>query len=461
MSDHIPPAGRAPLAGSELEGQMTRRRFLTAAGGAGAIMAFGTGCSGTYDVPAGFVSPASGKGGRTIVYWNLLSGGDGSHMEQMEAGYQRQHPEVNLQSTILQWGNPYYTKLAVATRSGSPPDVAIMHASRLYEFAPAHLLTPLDLDLLAAHGMQPGDFTPAAFQTVHYNGRLVAIPLDTHPFVQYYNTKVCRKAGLLDSSGQLPPIRGAAALLGVLRKLKSAGVTPAVCDQTNDPATPWRLFYSLYSQAGGKVLADQGKRVVLNEGLSKQVLSFIYQLAKEGLLNANADTAGGIALFQSGAAGLYWEGEWNVDVFQQGGLPFSMQPFPAVFGPGLAQADSHTFVVPVQPNADSERLSMVLTMIRSLLGQSLIWASGGHIPAWLPVQDSAAYRKLKPQSNYQSAADYVVYDPPAWYSGAGSDMENYAGSAIGELMLGGLSPAAAYQEMRSSFESLAQETVPV
>ena len=58
------------------------------------------------------------------------------------------------------------------------------------------------LDLLAAHGMEPKDFTPLAFSKAHYNGQLLCIPLDTHPFVQYYNTKVCKKAGLLDSSGR-------------------------------------------------------------------------------------------------------------------------------------------------------------------------------------------------------------------------------------------------------------------
>jgi multiple sugar transport system substrate-binding protein len=89
------------------------------------------------------------------VYWNLLSGGDGSHMEEMEAAYTKAHPGVNLESTILAWGNPYYTKLAMAIRSGSPPDVAIMHLSRINEFGPPGLLTPLSLDLLAAHGMEP------------------------------------------------------------------------------------------------------------------------------------------------------------------------------------------------------------------------------------------------------------------------------------------------------------------
>jgi multiple sugar transport system substrate-binding protein len=438
---------------------MNRRQFLVSGAVLGAGLA-AAGC-GTYDIGAGFTGSSGGPGNSTLVYWNLLSGGDGSHMQEMEAGYTKAHPGVDLQSTILTWGNPYYTKLAMAIRSGSPPDVAIMHLSRISQFGPPGLLTPLSLDLLAAHGMRPQDFTPLAFAKAHVNGYQLAIPLDTHPFVQYYNTKLCKKAGLLDSSGQLPRITSAQAMLTVLRKLKQIGATPAVCDQNDDPATPWRLFYTLYSQAGGKVLADNGKRVVLDETLSTRVLSFIYQLATEGLLNGNTDAGGGVALFQAGDAGLYWEGEWNVDVFQTAGLPFSMQPFPALFGRAAAQADSHTFIIPRQPSADPERLSLALTMIRSLLGQSLIWAEGGHIPAWLPVRDSAAYAKLKPQSNYESVANYAVYDPPAWYSGSGSDMENYAGAAIGNLMLGGMSPQAAYQEMRQSFETLSKETVPV
>jgi multiple sugar transport system substrate-binding protein len=178
-------------------------------------------------------------------------------------------------------------------------------------------------------------------------------------------------------------------------------------------------------------------------------------------MNANVDSNGGTALFQAGDSAFYWEGEWEVDVYQAANLPFSMQPFPALFGSDVAQADSHTFIVPRQPKADPEKLSMALTMIRSLLGQSLTWAEGGHIPAWLPVRDSAAYAKLKPQSNYESVANRAVYDPPAWYSGSGSDMENYAGAAIGTLMQGSLTPQAAYAEMRQSFETLSKESVPV
>jgi multiple sugar transport system substrate-binding protein len=413
-------------------GLPTRRGFFAATGALAAAAAV-AGCSNSYDVLTGFTGTNSGTGKSTLVYWNLLTGGDGSHMVEMENYYTKTHPDVDLVSIILAWGDPYYTKLAMATRSGSPPNVAIMHVSRINEFGPPGLLTPLSLGLLAEHGMQPSDFTPLAFNKASFGGHQLAIPLDTHPFVQYYNTAICKKAGLLDSSGTLPPINGPAA-----------------------------LFATLYGQTGGKVIADNGTKVVLDETLATKVLYLIHQMATEGLMDSNIDNNGGTALFLAGDAALFWEGEWEVAVFQTGGLPFNMQPFPAVFGANdVAWADSHTFVIPRQPSADPEKLSMSLTMIRTLLGQSLIWAEGGHIPAWLPVRATAAYKALKPQSNYEAVANRAVYDPPAWYSGAGSDMENYAGGAIGAVMAGGLSPRAGYQEMRQAFETLSKETVPV
>lgn len=210
-----PPEAPGPAASSQPR-SFGRRNFLTGAAALGAGLVTAS-CGATYNVASGFTGSSGGAGRSTLVYWNLLSGGDGSRMQAMEAAYNRAHPAVNLQSTILTWGNPYYTKLSLAIRSGSPPDVAIMHLSRIHQYGPPAMLTPLSPDVLAAHGLEPKNFTPLAWGNAQYGGQQLAIPLDTHPFVQYYNTKLCRKAGLLDSSGRLPPITSAAAMLTVLR----------------------------------------------------------------------------------------------------------------------------------------------------------------------------------------------------------------------------------------------------
>ena len=78
-----------------------------------------------------------------------------------------------------------------------------------------------------------------------------------------------------------------------------------------------------------------------------------------------------------------------------------------------------------------------------MLDQSITWAQGGHVPAWLPFADSAEYKKLTPQSNYAAAADAAVYDPPGWYSGSGSNFEIIMGASIGAVDAGQLTPAAA------------------
>src|SRR5438270_5622826 len=88
-------------------------------------------------------------------------------------------------------------------------------------------------------------------------GRIYAIPLDTHPFVLFYNTKICGSAGLLDAGGKLKPIQGPDAFTDALAKVqKVTGRYGATHGINSDAATPWRVFQTFYSQLGGQVLAD-------------------------------------------------------------------------------------------------------------------------------------------------------------------------------------------------------------
>jgi multiple sugar transport system substrate-binding protein len=91
----------------------------------------------------------------------------------------------------------------------------------------------------------------------------------------------------------------------------------------------------------------------------------------------------------------------------------------------------------------------------------MTWAEGGHVPAWQPVAQSEAYKKLTPQSNYAAAADAAVYDPPGWYSGSGSNFEIVMGSAIGAVEAGQLNPDAAIAQMRNRLTALANTRSPV
>lgn len=76
-------------------GPLNRRAFLAGAAVLGASLAT-AGCAGTYDVASGLTGSSGGANAATLGYWNLLTGGDGTHMQEMEAYYTKTHPEVSL-----------------------------------------------------------------------------------------------------------------------------------------------------------------------------------------------------------------------------------------------------------------------------------------------------------------------------------------------------------------------------
>jgi multiple sugar transport system substrate-binding protein len=429
----------------------------------GALGGLGTAALAACSSPVGAGVAGTPLDPGTVAFWNLFGGGDGVRMTQMEDNYRKATPGTPLQAVTLSWGNPYYTKLTLATVGEKPPNVAVAHLTRMKTLQSAGLLQELGPEDLARHGMTAEMFNQRAWQAGLVDGRIYAIPIDTHPFVLFYNTDICGKAGLLDAAGNLKPIEGPDAFHDALAAVqKVTGQYGATHGINGDTASPWRFFQTLYSQLGGEVLADNGTKVVLDDAKAKQVLDFMRQLADQKLLPSSIDYQGAIALFANGASGFHLNGEWEISTFQTAKMPFSMTLVPNVFGgPYAVQADSHTLVIPKGGARDKAQLDRALGFVKSMLDQSMIWAEGGHVPAWLPVAQSEAYKKLTPQSNYAAAADAAVYDQPGWYSGSGSNFEIVMGSAIGAVEAGQLSPDAAIAQVRSKLTALAGVPSPV
>jgi len=438
-----------------------RRRFLGAVGG----LAAAGGLSGCGTAVGQGLTGAEGPRSE-LAFWHPFTGGDGAQLAAMERPYRRRHPGVRLKPTTMVWGSPYYTKLTLATLSKRPPQVAITHLSRLPTLAASGLLRGITERELAEHGMSPGHFRTSAFRTAHHGGMLYAVPLDTHPFVLYYRTDVAKKAGLLGSDGELADIDGPEKYVDALRAAKEAtGAWGASVASVKDPATCWRLFWSLYRQLGAELVADGGRRVVMDTGAAEEVLAYIRRLAVEKLVPPAADGNGGaITLLTSGKAGFLMDGEWQLLAVRGAvGGKFDMRPFPRIFhdGPYACAADSHAFILPKAGSVHAQRAGQALDFVRSMLGSSLDWAKGGHIPAWQPTARSAAYRRLKPQSHYAAAADGAAYDPAAWYAGADSNLYRKFGDVITSVLGGHLRPEPGAARMREGLRELARTEAPV
>ncbi|HEY0169368.1 MAG TPA: extracellular solute-binding protein [Jatrophihabitans sp.] len=439
---------------------LSRRQFLAAGGGltlAGALSACGSPVATSFS--GGQPSTAD------IIFWHLFGGGDGANMAAMVQKHQKSSRR-SVEATLLSWGNPYYTKLALAASSGRPPDVGVTHLSRLPLLAQAGLLEPIG-DQFRAVGITEDKFTPAAWKKATVEGATYAVPLDTHPFVLYYNTTMAKKAGLLDAAGaRLKPMSGGDDFRDAIKAMKDAagGQFGAVVAVTANPSTCWRLFSMVYLGAAEALVSDQGTKVTIDESAMEETFAFLQSLTgSQKLMPSTATSTTSSSLFSQGKVGFLFDGVWQLPTYRTvKGLKFNIEPFPAILGSKpVAYADSHGLVIPKASGRSEKRTTDAVNFIGGLLDQSSVWADGGHVPAWLPAQKSEEFRALKPQSNYIQAAFNAVYDPVGWYTGAGSDFQTAMGSVVASVLTGSISPKQGVGAIRSSLKTFSTARPPV
>ncbi|MFK4594075.1 extracellular solute-binding protein [Streptomyces pristinaespiralis] len=437
--------------------RLSRRRAL--AGGIGALAATAalgplSGCAAP--------STAAGPGQTRLRFWHLFGGGDGVNMQGMLDAFRAEHPDVSLEAATLQWGAPYYTKLGMAGAGGRAPELAVLHLARLAGFAPGRLLDPFDLDLLADLGVREQDFPAGIWQRGQVAGEQYAVPLDTHPFVLYYQTELCEKAGLM-SGGKLKRIEGAEEFADALRAAKKVTGQPGLVTETLGPdcITPWRLFATFYSQTGGKVLSEDGKRLALDDTKALRVLEYMAGLAEEGLMVRRADYGASVGIFNGGKTAFHLNGEWEISSFRTTGIPFSMTTVPTLFGRPGTQADCHAFVLPHQADRGGATNEAAHKLVAWLLRNSVAWAEGGHVPAYLPVLKDPAYLELKPQSEYRGAIDDVALDEPAWFAGSASRMWIELGAVFSGVLTGSRTPRGALTEAKARLRTLLDTPDPL
>lgn len=428
---HVDPSRPAP----------SRRAFLAGALGAG--IGLGTGASALADpfAPAAFA--ASRRNRMQLQFWHLLSGGDGQNMNTILNRVNRIDPDATVKQTVLAWGSPYYTKLAMASAGGKPPDMAISHLSRLAGYAPGGLFDPWDVSRFAEYGVTEDDFTKPTFRRMHVGDDVYGIALDSHAFVRFFNHEIAEKAGVLDHDGTMHQVSTvddfidqAKALQGVTKKL---GLSYGYL---GDGATMWRLFWTFYSQLGGSAMrahkAGSASKLEFDRDAFRQALAAMQKILASGVANQRSDGGFSFSAFTSGQSGEFFTGVWDLTGLKASGIPLDASPIPNLFGTGIdaVWGDSHSFVLPHQDDLDEERREASYQAVAYVLKNSLTWAKGGHTPAYQPVVHESAFRRLEPNNHYAVTATFLHYDPQLSFAGSGSNWQVAFGQSIQDCLVG-------------------------
>lgn len=370
-------------------------------------------------VLAGCRSSAPTTGVVEIRFWNGFSGPDGKAMEQIVREFNASHSDVRVKMQIVPWVT-YYDKVTLGLASRDAPDVFVLHAPRVPEYATHEALAPMD-ELLADSRMSEKDFVPLAWTAGQWKGKRYGLPLDCHPLGMYYNLDLFRKAGI-----SKPPATKEE-FLDAARRLTKDTNGDGKPDQWGFAFTDLHIIGStLLFQNGASLLDPQGERAALDNDGGRKALEFIRSLITEEKVAPDTSNDDSWVAFQTGRVGMVFQGIWMLDGLQrQSNLEYGAAPVPILGPEKKVWAGSHMLSMPAY--LDPQRRKAAWSFIKYLSDHSLTWAKGGQIPVRPTILNSKEFHALPVQSAFAKQLSYVQYEP---FSPASNQITTYADIAV-------------------------------
>ena len=349
--------------------------------------------------------------GRVVVnFWNGFTGPDGKTMEQIVAQFRRDNPDIEVKMQIIPWGT-YYDKLTLSLAYSGAPEVFVMHASRLPEYAAYDTIQPLtELYATAQPPVTEEEFAPVPWRATFYKGKQMAFPLDIHPMGMYYNTELFKKAGIVDAEGQAKPPTNLEEFIEAGKKLTKDTDGDGRIDQWGFVFTFQRTnWQTIADQFGVSILSEDEKRCTLDVPGNMQALSLMHDFIYKYKIAPKPEGVDAWLSFRQGKVGMAFEGIYMLSSLEeQKGLAFAGAPVPQ-FGPKRAVwGGSHLLC---QPAGISPRHSRAAwRLMRYLSDRSLQWAKGGQVPVRLDILHSPEFKALPVQAQFARQVDVVQYD---------------------------------------------------
>ncbi len=359
-----------------------------------------------------------GGGEIKLSYWNGLTGSDGVTMNEMLAQFAEENPDFEVTSEIIPW-NTLYAKLQAAFVANQTPDVFLLHASEVPQFASFGVLKDLGPWYEGNGGWFPEtDISDITFDGMQYQGVTYGIPLDNHGRGLWINTDMFEAAGIDTAPSSAPTTYEDWVTLFQALTLDADGNNAADPDFDSENVVQWGYtvgewprvnFLGALAQHGGQLATEEGEITVNSEAgmvALQQAVDLVYEY-QVSPPPAGFDTWQG---FASGSVAVLPTGTWfrNFAVDQ---TDINGQAWPQVqFGPEPATwFGIHTFMLPI--GLEGEKLDAVQQLIQWISENQVTWAGSGQVPARLSAQ--AALNAANYPSNIllgQTFSDYGILD---------------------------------------------------
>ena len=330
-----------------------------------------------------------------IDVWTLFGGGEADAITAIIEDFNASQDLIT--AVEQRAGEGYYKKLITAYLGDTSPDVAICHLSSLPDYASKGMF--MDISTKAPKALLD-EIQPNILQGGYYDGKLYAIPLDTHPYVMYYNKDI-----LAENNLDVPETW--AEFEAAVMALRDKGLEDVNSYYAKGAGE--QLWWGLYNQLGGSV--ESGSELVLDRATVLKTYEFFQDFRDKGIFRyikyGDAE-----AMFLNGVSAFHTNGVWGQYAYNKTeGLNYGVTNIPVFDGAESATwGDSHSWVLP--KNDDPQKVLAGLEFIKYVSENSVEWSKAGHFPVNTTVLASDAYKALPHKSEYAHVIDTVTLAPP-------------------------------------------------
>lgn len=375
-----------------------------------------------------------------ITFWTLFSGGEGHIMTNLVNQFNKEQNEIFVNQQPLDWGE-YYNKLLASMVGGNPPDLAIMHLSKMPDYVGRGTL--VSIDKYVSEGIKR-DYLENIRAAATFNNQLYALPLDTHPLVMYYNKNVLQEAGLISENGEPLLPKTFEELYNFSKIIKEeTGKYGMIIEDLNGLGE--RLWLTVYRNLGGQI-EDENGNFIIEKDIAEKTYGEILKFYEKDLTTfVDYETAR--AIFISDQAGFTFDGVWSMAAFEDMGVldKVGVMPVPAFSTTEKAYVwgDSHTLIVPKGSKINEEKVKAAVKFAEWLVNHSYEWAVAGHIPVIKSVRESEEFLSLPLRQDYMLSAEQAfIPQIKGW-----AEVQDKLVELCQGVVLGSLTPEKAAEEL--------------
>jgi multiple sugar transport system substrate-binding protein len=315
---------------------------------------------------------------------------------QLIAQFEATHPGIKVKLEYASWAQ-YWTKIQAQLAAHEAPDVILMTAMYLQDFAKRNQLVDLAPMLKADPALKLDQYYASPVEGLKIDQKLYGLPRDCNTVGIYYNKTLFENRGV-----PLPTADWTWA------DLRNAAKQLTFDDNKDGRMDCWGFLAGYQTievewgywveQNGGAILNPERTHCLLDQPAAAEALKFLHAFVVDGLSPGPADTGGfgtGIDMFTVGRIAMVAAGSWGVKSFSTiEKFKWDIAPLPRG---KVKAAPSNGLGYAIYQGSKQQAAAWELAkFLVSEPAQRQLAKSGTSIPALRAVAESADYLDGKP-----------------------------------------------------------------